>query len=91
MNKLINKLPLLAFVLAAFAAVAFTSPSEEVGTMYGYDGTDWYEVTGPPSPTTYACDAHTQPGCLYDAVGGNLVDPVTKRQFRNIGLDPIGD
>ena len=90
MNTFIKKLPLLAFVLAAFAAVAFTSPSEELTEMYGFDGTDWYLIEGEQA-VDYLCDSDTQPGCLYDAVEGNPVDPTIDRKFVNITLDPIED
>lgn len=66
MNKLINKLPLFAFVLAAFAAVAFTSP--EVATNeYGEEGGTWYNVTGiTPDDDTYVCNAEPNVNCLFD-------------------------
>ncbi len=57
MNKLMSKLPLLAFVLAAFAAVAFTSPR---GPEYAQDPVNpsiWYDLTHvAPSSTSYECD-----------------------------------
>lgn len=91
MNRILNKLPLLAFVLAAFAAVAFTSPKEEEGgAMYGYDGTHWYEIVGAEG-TTYNCDNDDQPGCLYDAIEGNPVNPNVDRKFVNISLTPVDD
>ena len=55
MNTLIKRLPLFAFVLAAFAAFAFTSPqTEEWGQI---DEENFINVTGlTPGPTTYECD-----------------------------------
>lgn len=90
MDAITKRLPLLAFVLAAFAAVAF-SPKEQPMNVYGYDGTHWYEVTGDPSPNTYACDEAEEPGCLYDAIGGNPIDPDVDRVFVTKGLLPIED
>lgn len=66
MNKLLNMLPLLAFVLAAFAAVAFTSPKSNSGE-YGLSGTTWYDVTGiNPDEDTYVCDIDETQDCLFD-------------------------
>ena len=55
MNKLEGKLPLIAFVVAAFAAVAFTSPqTEEWGQV---DEETFIEVTNLiPGSTTYQCN-----------------------------------
>ena len=57
MNKLEGKLPLIAFVVAAFAAVAFTSP---VAPEFAQDPSNpsiWYDLTNvTPSSTTYECD-----------------------------------
>lgn len=56
MNKFLNKLPVLAFVLAAFAAFAF-SPADSQTAEYGFDGQNWINVTGlDPGPDTYLCD-----------------------------------
>lgn len=70
MNKLINKLPLLAFVMAAFAAVAFTAPSSITGE-FGLAGGTWYDVTGiNPDEDTYVCDADPTKDCLFDQPHG---------------------
>jgi hypothetical protein len=90
MESITKRLPVIAFVLAAFAAVAFTSPKEEANQMYGFDGTDWYLIEGQEG-VTYLCDQDTQPGCLFDAVNGNPVDTEIERKFVNISLVPIED
>jgi len=57
MNKLINKLPLLAFVLAAFAAFAFSSPRTPEYAQDTVNPSIWYDLTNvTPGPTTYVCD-----------------------------------
>lgn len=57
MNTLIKRLPAFAFVLAAFAAFAFSSPA---APEYAQDSSDpeiWYDLTNvTPSSTTYECD-----------------------------------
>ena len=55
MNTLIKRLPLFAFILTAFAAVAFTSPqSEEWGQV---DEDTFINVTNlTPGPLTYQCN-----------------------------------
>ncbi|MDF2159380.1 DUF6520 family protein [Algoriphagus sp. CAU 1675] len=88
MNRLIKLLPALALVLAAFAAFAFSSPQEEATEMYGFDGTHWYLIEGQEG-VTYLCDSDDQPGCLFDAVEGQPVDPNIDRKFVNISLNPI--
>ena len=70
MDKLINKLPLLAFVLAAFAAVAFTGPKEE-DPMYArivdsQNNVTWLHVNDPQNPVDYDCDNGSE-YCLYSA------------------------
>ncbi len=80
MNKLINKLPILAFVLAAFAAVAF-SPKDMAMNVYGESAGQWYNVTGiTPGPSTYTCDQQEDVECLHDAPNGNPI---------NIGEDKV--
>ena len=75
MNTLKKRLPQLAFVLAAFAAVAFTSP-KVVTNLYGEEGGTWYDVTmTTPGPTTYVCDQADVDGCLQDAPHGDG-DPI---------------
>ena len=60
MDKFLKKLPLLAFVLAAFAAFAF-SPADNQSSEYGFDGQNWINVTGlVPGPETYQCDEDPQ-------------------------------
>lgn len=90
MNKLLSKLPLLAFVLAAFAAVAFTSPKEVSDPMYGFDGTHWYLIQGDEG-VTYVCDSDNTPGCLLDAIEGQPIDSEVERKFVNISLVPVGN
>tara|TARA_R110002020_G_scaffold131044_1_gene293029 strand:+ start:5399 stop:5647 length:249 start_codon:yes stop_codon:yes gene_type:complete len=64
MNTLIKRLPLFAFVLAAFAAFAFTSPPP---AEYGLSGTNWIDVTGlTPGLTTYQCNLDPQ-ACTREA------------------------
>lgn len=75
MKNLAGKLPLIAFVVAAFAAVAFTSPKEE-DPMFGQSGSTWYDVTDtPPGNDTYQCDSGSE-HCLYDDHSG-LGDPIS--------------
>ncbi len=58
MNNLIKRLPAFAFVLAAFAAFAFTPA---VSPEYGFDGENWIEVTElTPGPMTYQCNGSSQ-------------------------------
>lgn len=58
MNTLVKRLPLFAFILAAFAAFAFT-PLDDV-PEYAQDPIDsniWYDLTEEdPGPGTYNCD-----------------------------------
>lgn len=92
MNKLINKLPLLAFVLAAFAAVAFNFPEEGNTSKYGSDGIDTYDVTNVdmgPGADEYQCNSETLV-CLYQ--DEELATPVPESEGRFIPgneLDPI--
>ncbi|MDR7131665.1 hypothetical protein J2X69_004029 [Algoriphagus sp. 4150] len=56
MKKLEGKLPLIAFVVAAFAAVAFTGP-KDLQPEYGLDGSTWRNVTNiTPGEDTYECN-----------------------------------
>ncbi|SDD37954.1 hypothetical protein SAMN04488104_102718 [Algoriphagus faecimaris] len=59
MNKLMSKLPLLAFVLVAFAAFAFNMPGE-LDPEYAQDPDNqeiWYDLSSvTPGPNTYECD-----------------------------------
>lgn len=77
MNTLIKKLPLLAFVLAAFAALAFTSPQEEVNQeRWAKIGGVFVDVTDEVAEGNYRCDLTTQEiHCLYDGDNGNPVSP----------------
>jgi hypothetical protein len=78
MEAITKRLPLLAFVLAAFAAVAFTSPKSNTGE-YGQENGIWYDVTNTaPSPTTYECDSQVNEDCLFDqpfGMGSPISDP----------------
>lgn len=81
MNTLIKKLPLLAFVLAAFAAVAFTSPQEEANMeRWAIINGVFVDVTDEVIAGDYRCDQTTeQIHCLYDGENGSPVtDPETK-------------
>lgn len=84
MNKLINKLPLLAFALAAFAAFAFTSP-KEANNLFGQENGTWYDVsTTMPNNDTYVCDQVDEDGCLYDAphgAGSPIQDDTRGKKF----------
>lgn len=66
MNKLMSKLPLLAFVLAAFAAVAFTG-SKDLQPEYGLDGSSWINVTGLTPGVDYDCDLDNELVCTRTA------------------------
>jgi hypothetical protein len=90
MEAITKKLPLLAFVLAAFAAVAFTAPQEMV-TMYGFDGEHWYQIDDDTPPGSYTCESDTEPRCLYDAVEGQPINPEVNRKFVNVSLTPIAE
>ncbi|RIW12171.1 hypothetical protein D0X99_19640 [Algoriphagus lacus] len=86
MNKFLNKLPLLAFVLAAFAAVAF-SPKEMETDQYGLHNGVWYNVTGQiPSDQTYRCNNQEDSECLFDAPNGNPINPGEDRVFVKMPL-----
>ena len=55
MNKLVKLLPVLALVMGAGFAMAFSGPQS--GPEYGLDGSVWRNVTGLiPGPTTYECN-----------------------------------
>ena len=83
MNKLEGKLPLIAFVVAAFAAVAFTSP--ETTDLYGEASGVWYDVTGiTPDDDTYVCDLTDPEGCLFDqpfGMGNPISGPDQDKAF----------
>ncbi|MBN7813435.1 hypothetical protein J0A68_20940 [Algoriphagus sp. H41] len=84
-----KRLPLLAFVLAATIAFAF-SPKGEDSNQYGHDSTQWINVTGvTPGPTTYTCDAAVSEHCLYDAPNGNPLNPGENKMFVNRGIAPL--
>ncbi|WP_139162845.1 hypothetical protein [Algoriphagus faecimaris] len=74
-----SKLPLLAFVLAAFAAVAFTSPKASTGE-YGLAGGVWYDVTDiDPDEDTYVCNQDETEDCLFDQPFG-MGQPISTEQ-----------
>ncbi|SFT96309.1 hypothetical protein SAMN04489724_3004 [Algoriphagus locisalis] len=66
MKKLEGKLPLLAFVVAAFAAVAFTSP-KDLDPEYAQDPTNpaiWYDLSNEtPGDDTYRCNLQVTDVC----------------------------
>lgn len=67
MEAITKRVPLLAFVLAAFAAVAFTFPEMEVTSRFGAVGSDIYDVTNVdmgPGADEYQCNAETSQ-CLF--------------------------
>ncbi len=76
MNKVKGALPIFAFLFAAFAAVAFTSPKVSSGE-FGRQGTVWYDVTGiNPDEDTYVCDEDPSQNCLFDAPN-DLANPIS--------------
>lgn len=86
MNTLIKRLPLLAFVLAAVFAFAFTKPSTKTMVEYGsLDGVTWYIIDeNATQGVDYECNQTIEPThCLYEApdrITGNPVGPV-QREF----------
>lgn len=81
MEAITKKLPLLAFVLAAFAAVAFTSPESDdpvYGTPDG--GTTWVQVNDPENPVEYQCDPGSE-ACLYADESMDHPIGITNRKF----------
>ena len=87
MEAITKRLPVLAFVLAAFAAVAF-SPKDSAMNVYGESAGQWYNVTGiTPGPTTYTCDEQEDVECLHD-VNGNPINPGEDREFVKRGPLP---
>ncbi|MDP3198931.1 MAG: hypothetical protein Q8M62_03825 [Algoriphagus sp.] len=87
MNKLKGALPIIAFLFAAFAAVAF-SPKNSAMNVYGEDGGQWYNVTGiAPGPTTYTCDVLEDVECLHD-INRNPINPGEDKEFVKRGPLP---
>ena len=66
MNILIKRLPLFAFVLAAFAAFAFSGP-KDLQPEYGLDGSTWRNVTGLTPGVHYDCDYDEEMICTHSA------------------------
>lgn len=60
MNRLAGKLPLIAFVFAAFAAVAFTSPKQE-GTLKAFIDNEWEVIS---ESTPHLCDEEVTTTCV---------------------------
>lgn len=57
MNKLKGALPIIAFVFAAFAAVAFTSPAAPEYAQDPSNPSVWYDLSEiDPGPETYECN-----------------------------------
>lgn len=86
MNTFIKRLPLLAFVLAAVFAFAFTKPSTKTMVQFGTeDELTWYIIDENASQgVDYECNLTSEPiHCLYEApdrTTGNPVGPV-QREF----------
>ncbi|MDR7127703.1 hypothetical protein J2X69_000031 [Algoriphagus sp. 4150] len=77
MKKLEGKLPLIAFVVAAFAAVAFTGPKEdEQQERWAIIDGEFENVTQAVANGQYDCDSAPDGYCLYDAENGNPVSPI---------------
>lgn len=68
MNKLLSKLPLLAFVLAATFAFGFNAPEKENTSKYGSHEGEVYDVTNVnvgPEEDEYQCNSLSGQ-CLYE-------------------------
>lgn len=68
MNKVKGALPIFAFVVAAFAALAF-SPKQSATEQWGQDNGVWYNVTNMTPDVDYVCDNEEETHCLYDSSG----------------------
>ncbi|MEP0711877.1 DUF6520 family protein [Algoriphagus sp.] len=84
MKKLEGKLPLLAFVVAAFAAVAFTGPKEE-DPMYArivdnQNNVTWLHVNDPQNPVDYDCDSGSE-FCLYSEPNDSAPIGTANKEF----------
>jgi hypothetical protein len=82
MEAITKRLPLLAFVLAAFAAVAFTSPENDdpqYGTPDG--GITWVQVNDPQNPVNYRCDQGSE-ACTYEDQSMDHPIGTTNRKFK---------
>ncbi len=75
MKNVAGKLPLIAFVVAAFAAVAF-SPAEEQQERWAIIDGEFQNVTEAVANGQYDCDSAPDGYCLYDAENGNPVSPI---------------
>jgi hypothetical protein len=53
MKTLIKRLPVFAFILAALAAFAFAPPQT---SEYGFDGTNWIDVSNMTPGQDYLCN-----------------------------------
>ncbi len=84
MNKVKGALPIFAFLFAAFAALAFTSPKTHTG-LFGQEDDVWYDVTETdPDQDTYVCDQSDPEGCLYTApfgMGSLISGPTQGQRF----------
>jgi hypothetical protein len=88
MNTLMKRLPLLALVLAAFAAVAFTSPMAPEYAQDPVTPSIWYDLTEvDPGPNTYDCNGE-EIICTRNQAGthGNMVK---EGQFEKLGPLPV--
>ncbi len=69
MEKFMKKLPVLAFVLAAFAAFAFNVPAEDAqNTKEALDPHTqmWVDITGQELGTDYNCDEQVETDCTLE-------------------------
>lgn len=66
MEAITKRLPLLAFVLAAFAAVAFTGPQDHQ-PEYGLDESTWINVTALTPGVDYDCNLEEEEVCTRSA------------------------
>ncbi|RAI85607.1 hypothetical protein [Algoriphagus yeomjeoni] len=75
MNTLVKRLPLFAFVLAAFAAFAFTGPSDP-DPEFGLDGSTWRNVSGLTPGVDYNCNYNPEMVCTH--IAEDIESPAVK-------------
>lgn len=88
MNIFIKRLPLVAFVLAA--VFAFTKPLDPSEPRFGFDGENWYDVTGLTEGIHYRCNAPLTPVCLRNEPNLSSV-PIKNGEFEPLGIPPMGE